>query len=186
MIRTIAIAAVAAVFVSLGAAVAQDHDHDHDGDHHVSELNGVRTVHAWTRATSGPDALVFVEVGNRSAADAVLLGGECECAASVELVGFELKDGEGVYTPLPGVPVGPGHELMLEPEGLALRLTGLTAPLVQGGEIEMEFAFDIGHLDVHVEIGAANAKQHSHAGHKHGAAQPQSLSSKWLMSSLRM
>lgn len=185
MLRAIAAAVVA--FALAGAAFAQDHMHDEDEEHHVSELNGVRTVHAWTRATSGPDALVFVSIENNSPNEVVLLGGECECAASVELVGFELKDGEPAYTPLPGVPVRAGGELALEPNGLALRLSGLSAALVQGGELEMEVELSVGHLDVHVEIGAADATQHSHAGHRHGAvAPPYLLSPKWLMSSLRM
>lgn len=140
---------------------------EHDEDHHVSELGGVRAVHAWTRATDGGTALVFVEIDNGSDATVVLQGAESEAAGSVELVGFRMKDGQPDYVALPQMPIAAGRELVLEPEALALRLTGLRAPLAKGDEIEMELHFDVGHMDVHVAVEAENATRHSHAGHAH-------------------
>ena len=142
-------------------ALAEDHDH------HVSEREGLRAVHAWTRATSGKTALVFVEIENGSSGDVLLQGGESELAASVDLVGFKLKDGAPSYVLLPSLPVKAGREVVLSPNGLALRLNGLREPLVEGEEIEMEIEFDTGHLEVHVEIEDADATRHSHAGHSH-------------------
>ncbi len=155
----------AAAFAVLAAATvvsAEDHD-----DHHVSELNGVRAVHAWTRSTSGNTALVFVDIENGSDAIVLIEGGHSEDAATVELVGFRLKDGQPVYEPVGSVPVSPGKEMQLAPERLALRLSGLRQPLEEGGEFEMEIVFDIGEIDVHVAVEAADATQHSHAGHSH-------------------
>ena len=146
-------------------AFAEDHDHDHD--HHVSELDGLRAVHAWTRATSGKTALVFVEIENGSGKDVLLQGGESAHAASVDLVGFKLQDGAPAYVLLPSLPVKAGREVELSPEGLALRLNGLKEPLKEGEEIEMEIEFDAGHLEVHVEVEDADATQHGHAGHSH-------------------
>mgnify|MGYP002173747799 CR=1 FL=1 len=155
-------AAANAVLAAVSVASAEEHD-----DHHVSELNGVRAVHAWTRATSGDTALVFVEIENGSDAIVLIEGGHSDDAEQVELVGFRLKDGEPVYEPVASVPVGAGKEMVLAPERLALRLSGLTKPLGEDGELEMEIVLDIGELDVHVAVEAANATQHSHAGHNH-------------------
>lgn len=165
------------------AAVAQDHDdrddhneeqhehehddHDHEDSDHVAELNGVRAIHAWTRATSGRTALVFVELENGTAGTVTLLGGEAGNAEMVTLVGFQLVDGEPTYVPLSEMPVGAEREVVLAPNGLALELAGLTGPLVEGEHFEMEIEFDIGHLPVVVEIESASATQHSHAGHNH-------------------
>lgn len=155
--------------LAVGAFAADDHDHDddHGHDHHVSELGQVRAVHAWTRATSGDSALIFVDIENHSDAVVVLQGGESDFAESAELVGFRLKDGEPSYVVLKSVPIKGGTELVLEPEGLALRLNGLSEPLHEGEEVEIEIEFDAGHMDVFVEVGAATAKAHSHAGHQH-------------------
>lgn len=166
MIRAAAFAAVLAAALA-GPAFAGEDDHDHDSDHHVSELAGVRAVHAWTRATSGDTAYVFVEIENQSNAPVAIEGGEAAFAQSVELVGFQLKDGEPGYVVLPEVPIQPGKDLKLEPEGLALRLSGLSEPLQEGAEVEIEIEFDTGHMEVHVEVGAENARAHSHAGHQH-------------------
>jgi periplasmic copper chaperone A len=151
-----------AVLAAVTVVSAEDHD-----DHHVSELNGVRAVHAWTRATGGNIALVFVDIENGSDAIVLIEGGHSEIAGTVELVGFRLKDGNPAYEPVGSVPVGPGKEMQLAPERLALRLTGLTQPLAEGGEFELEIVFDIGEIDVHVAVEAVDATQHSHAGHNH-------------------
>ncbi|WP_346911206.1 copper chaperone PCu(A)C [uncultured Roseibium sp.] len=163
MIRFLVTATMTGFFAFAGPATASDDDHDH----HLSELHGVKAIHAWTRATSDDHALVFVEIENETDKEVILLGGEADNAGSVDLVGFQLVDGKAVYTPLPQVPVAAGSELHLEPEALAMRLEGLTGKLEKGQEFEMEIEFDIGHMDVHVTIEAADAKTHSHAGHAH-------------------
>ena len=152
-----------------GAAHAEagHHDHDEEDVDHLAEMNGVRALHAWTPATDGTTALVFVTIENRSNRDIRLEGAESDMAESAELVGFQVKDGEPAYEALPFVPVKPGRELVLQPNGLAIRLTGLGRPLSKGDEIEVEFHFDTGHVPMHVQVEAANATNHSHAGHQH-------------------
>lgn len=163
MLRAVSRACLVLVAATSVAFAADEPDHDH----HVSELAGLRAIHAWTRATDGDTALVFVEIENRSEATVVLEGGESAAAASADLVGFQMTDGRPEYVTLPKMPIAAGRELVLEPEGLALRLSGLGAPLAQGDEIEMELEFDVGHMDVHVAVEAENATRHSHAGHAH-------------------
>lgn len=163
MVRSFLTAAILGTLALAGPAQASEDEHSH----HVSELNGLKAVHAWTRATAEDHALVFVEIENGTDKEVKLLGGEADIAKSVELVGFQLVNGTGVYTPLPQVPLTAGTEMDLEPEGLALRLEGLTGKLVEGSEFEMEIEFDTGHMDIHVEVEKADAKTHSHAGHSH-------------------
>jgi copper(I)-binding protein len=136
-------------------------------DDHLSTLDGLRAVHAWSRATDGDIAFVFVEIENEGDAPVAIQGGETAMAETVELVGFALSDGQETYTPVAAVPVGAGRELHLEPDGLALRLTGLTGPLEEGSEFDLDLVTSIGTMELHVEVEAADATQHGHAGHNH-------------------
>ena len=164
-------ATFAALLLLATPALAQGADEHaeehHDHEEHVADLDGLRAIHAWARATSGSTAQVFVELENTGDDTVTLLGGEADIAATVTLVGFQLVGGEATYVALPEMPIPAGREIVLAPNGLALALTGLTQALVQGEHFEMEIEFDTGHLEVVVEIEAANATQHSHAGHNH-------------------
>ncbi|MCK5749894.1 copper chaperone PCu(A)C [Oricola sp.] len=145
-------------------ALAGDHE---DHSHHEGGIDGVRTVHAWAQATTGKTALVFVDIDNESDRDIAVTGGESAIVSSVELVGFQLKDGEPVYVALPPVPIKAGTEMTLTPDGLALRLNGLATPLVEGDEHEIGIEFDFGHVEMLFQVEASDARHHSHAGHQH-------------------
>lgn len=148
----------------------EDEDHDHQRDEHAdhkSSANGVTALHAWIQATSDKNALMFVEIENGSEKDVRIVGARTEIADKVALVGFQLTDGEADYVVLPAVPVKPGKELILAPNGLALRLTGLQQTLEEGDTFEIELQFDFGHLGMVAQVEATNATQHSHAGHQH-------------------
>jgi len=136
-------------------------------DDHLSEVGDLRAVHAWARATDGAEAFVYVEIENKGDNPVSLEGGASEIAETVELVGFQLKNGEATYEVVPSVPVAPGRDLHLEPDGLALRLEGLRTALAVGEEFDLDIQTSIGVLEVHVEIEASNATSHSHAGHNH-------------------
>lgn len=149
-----------------------DEDGQHDDDHeehsdHKGSTNGISALHAWIRATSGQEALLFVEIENGSDRDVRILGAETQIAEAVELVGFQLKDGEADYVVLPSMPVKPGKDLVLAPNGLALRLTGLKQAFEKGDSFEIELEFDVGPIDMTVQVEATDATQHSHAGHQH-------------------
>lgn len=144
-----------------------DHEHHHGPAEHVSELERVRIVHAWTRATTSGEAMIFFELENHTGKTVSLTGGESEIGTAVTLGGIRFKDGVAEFVALPAVPVKDGADLHLDPEGLALRVEGLTESLHQGDVIEVEVELDIGHLDVAVEVEAENATGHSHAGHVH-------------------
>lgn len=162
------------------AETGEDHvhdDHAHEEDHddhaeggsvsHVTEAYGLRAVHAWTRATTGDAALVFLAVENPSEDRVVLTGASSDVAAGAEIVGFSLGDGTGSYAPLAEMPLPSGGSLRFAPQELAIRLTGLRAELGEGGYIEVTLATNRGPIPMDVEVGAADATGHSHAGHAH-------------------
>ncbi|WP_127144853.1 copper chaperone PCu(A)C [Pelagibacterium montanilacus] len=144
----------------------EDHD-DHGHDDHVAQADGLRAVHAWTNATDGALALVYVELENTSGQAATLLGAEAMIAEGAMLVGLENVDGELRYAEIPQMPIPAASELVLSPNGLAIQLSGLAAPLLEGESFEIELEFEGAHLDAVVAIEAAGATQHSHAGHQH-------------------
>lgn len=152
----------ATALVLAAPALAED-----DHSHHLSDLDGFRAVHAWTRATSGGEAMVFVELENRRDSDVLVEGAESDIAAAAALVAFDLKDGVPSYSVLPPLPVPAGREMHFEPDALAIRLTGLTRRLAEGEAFDMHLETSLGEIALHVEVEAATAQHHSHAGHSH-------------------
>lgn len=136
-------------------------------DPHLAEIDGLRVVHVWTPATSaGSDALIYLEIENRSGAEAVLTGARA-MGQTLDLVGFSYgAEGES-WTVLPGLPVPVGGEVTLEPQVLALRWTSVPVDLVKGADLDIEVALGGQMLQAEAEIGASDATAHSHAGHGH-------------------
>jgi copper(I)-binding protein len=134
---------------------------------HVATAGDIRIVHAWARAAAGGgDTLVFMEIENKGAADR-LLSAETDKASSAEPVGITMKDGASTTTPLGPVDIGTG-ETVLDPGGMAIALRGLTGNLVKGEDFDLTLQFEkAGAVELDVEIEAADATEHSHAGHAH-------------------
>lgn len=149
----------------------EHHDDEHHGDDedadHLSEGLGLRILHGWTRATDSRDAFVFAEIENVGEEEIALLGAETGIARGASLVGLTVRDGRLTFQPLPGVPIPPGREMLLAPDGLAIRLEGLEAPLSQGTSFPLHLHFSEGALEVEISVEAPDAASHSHAGHAH-------------------
>ncbi|MEM8958685.1 MAG: copper chaperone PCu(A)C [Pseudomonadota bacterium] len=153
-----------------------EHDHAHgDDDHHEdafadhkAELEGVTILHAWAQATEGDSARVFMEIENSGDVAVALHGADAhEMAESVTLMASPIKAGAAPET-IGEIEIAPGTEMELVPTGLYLALDGLTEPLHQGDSFEMHVEIEpLGEIEIVVEVEAANAKQHSHAGHAH-------------------
>jgi len=162
--RTVAFAMsmlAATAFPVLIASAEEDH-HEH-----VTEAGGLRIIHPWARAArQGQNTLVFMEIDNEAGED-VLESAETEAANVARIVGVTFKDGIAATQEIGAIDVPPG-DFALDPAGLAIELVGLTETLEQGGEFELEVHFrNAGELHLHVDVEAANATQHSHAGHSH-------------------
>ena len=152
--------ALASSTILVAPVGAEEHEH-------VATAGDIRIVHAWARAAAaGGDTLVFMEIQNKGMADS-LLSAETGKAAGAEAVGITMKDGASATTPLGPVDIGTG-ETVLDPGGMAIALRGLTGNLAEGEDFELLIRFEkAGAVELDVEIEAADAMQHSHAGHAH-------------------
>ncbi len=148
---------------SLSPALAAEDEHSD----HLSELDGVEVLHAWARATDGDEAFVYMEITNTRADEVMLVGGESEIAEEVHLMAIDYVSG-GKMVELEELPIPAGGETVLSPEGVFLELHGLMNTLSEGDEFEMHVELaPLGEVEIHVEVEAADAENHSHAGHNH-------------------
>lgn len=138
-----------------------------DPQPHLAQAEGIRILHAWTRATPQGEAYIFAQIENTSPRERRLIGAETAVATKAEVVGFAYVQGRPLWSELPGVPVAAGGALHLEPDALALRLSGLSAPLKEGDPLALIFLFDGLEIAAKAEIRDPSARQHSHAGHSH-------------------
>ena len=160
-----AVVSILVVAVSLAALGSPGRAGD---DEHLTTIGQIDVEHAWTRATAGPDAAVFLTISNRGGEPDRLVGASSAVSAAAAIHGATLVDGVPGSVEVGPVTVPAGGRLELEPQALFVLLAGLTAPLAEGGELELELRFErAGTGTVHAEIGAADAVAHSHAGHAH-------------------
>jgi copper(I)-binding protein len=145
----------------------EDHDDHDDHDDHLAVSEHLRVLHGWTRATDHDHARVFMEIENIGDEPVRITGGRSTVGEHTALVGFSLDGGEGRYQPLDAVPVMPGRMLELAPRALALDVDGLNRPLVEGASFPLVLTTDHGDIEMSIAVEAADADQHSHAGHAH-------------------
>jgi len=165
MLRSVSTAILLAC-LAVPAGFAQDHDHGHE-EQHVFEANGLEVVHPWARAAgAGEETFVFFELHNEGAPDR-LVSARSEAAEDIHIVGLTISaDGTAVQD------VGeidiPEGEFAFDPGGLALELHGLKMALDEGDHLDLTLEFaNAGTVGIEVAVEAANAAQHSHAGHSH-------------------
>lgn len=124
-------------------------------------------MHPWARAAAAGDGtFVFFELHNVGAADR-LVGAGSEVAGDVHIVGLTIS-GDGTAVQEVGAIDVPQGAFAFDPGGLALELHALTRALEQGGHFDLVLTFaNAGPVAIEVAVEAANASQHSHAGHSH-------------------
>lgn len=164
----IAALAVQPVFAGSDNQPSQHVGHDDNmRDDHLSTSGNLRLLHGWTRATGDDTALIFVEIENAGTKPATLIGGASDIAQAAALVGFINVDGSPAYQVLPSLPIASGSEMVLAPQGVALRLDGLSRDLIEGESFDVVLFFAEADVVLTVKVEARNASQHSHAGHAH-------------------
>ena len=142
-------------------AMAQEEDH-------LAEADGVRVLHAWTNAGSEPNAQVYMEIENTGDAPSNLAAVEAVGADMSTIVASPINATGVVPETLDGLLLPPGVEMALEPGGLYILLHGVATPREEGEEMDITLVFEPqGEVEVHVQVEAADATQHSHAGHSH-------------------
>lgn len=159
--------AILAVCLALPAFAAGNAPKDNDHSDHLAELDGVRILHAWTNATDENRAAVYMEIENETDAEMVLIGGDADIAANVHLMAMNFKN-PGSFVELRGLPIAAKTAFPLTAHSVFLELHDLTTPLPEGGGFDMHIVIEpVGEIEIHVEVEAADAADHSHAGHKH-------------------
>lgn len=135
---------------------------------HLAAKDGVEVLHAWAPATSHDHARIFMEIANEGAGDVILVRAASEIADEIVLVAIDYTADGSKEQAIGAFPIKAKTEIDLTPDGLFLEVDGLAQPLNEGDEFEIRLVFEpIGALDVYVEVEAADATQHSHAGHAH-------------------
>ena len=146
-------------------ALARD---DHGEAKHLAEAEGLRVLHAWTNAGAGDTAEVYMEIENAGDAPFTLASAHAEGVEMATIVAPPVNATGVVPETLDGLLLRPGVEMALEPNGLHVLLTGVEAPRKEGDEIDLTLVFEPqGEVEVHVQVEAEDATQHSHAGHSH-------------------
>jgi len=161
--RSVIAGAAFAVWLAAGGTGGAAEEHAH-----VARIGPIEVVHAWSRASSAGDGVLFMELANEGDEDDLLIGARSDIAERIELHGARLRDGETVSEPVGSMPLPAGSELVLEPEVLFFKIFGLERALIEGGSFDVELRFEnAGSGPVEVAIEAADAMQHGHAGHGH-------------------
>lgn len=115
----------------------------------------------WSRATvpSARTAAVFATVTNSGTQDRAITAATSPACARVELHTHVIDaDGTAAMVPQERIPLPAGAEVLLKPGGLHLMLIDLTAPLVQGQQVEILLTLDDGStLTVVAPIGPITA-----------------------------
>ena len=133
---------------------------------HLAEVEGVRVLHAWTSAGAGDTAQVYMEIANEGDAPANVVAARAEGAEMATFVASPARAEGGVPETLDGILLPPGVETVLQPDGLYVLLHGVEAPREEGGAIEITLVLEPqGEMEVHVDVEAEDATQHSRAGH---------------------
>lgn len=158
---------VALFAVAPSSPRAQDADHD-DHDDHVTHVGEVELLHAWARATDEPLGAMFVEIINEGAEPVTLVGGSSDMAEEIAVHGAVMQDGVMTTEPLGPLRVAPNSRMEMAPDAVMLRLTGLQQTLEEGARFPVILLFEDGlSAEVSVMVEAADALEHSHAGHAH-------------------
>jgi hypothetical protein len=153
MSRSIAIAVLAAVFVS-GAALAHDY-----------QVKSLRVSNPFARATP-PGAKVagaFMTIKNVGPDADRLLSASSPVAGLVEIHEMAMDGGMMKMRALKGIDLKPGATVELQPGGYHVMLEDLKQPLKQGEQIPVQLTFEkAGVLDIKVHVEAMGAAAHTH------------------------
>ena len=135
---------------------------------HVAQAHGLRVTHAWTNAGGGETAKIYMEIENTGEEAATLVSARAEGIEMATVVASPVNPLDEVPETLDGIALLPGVEMALEPGGLHVLLAGVEGSREEGDEIDLALVFEPqGEVEVHVQVEAEDATEHSHAGHSH-------------------
>jgi len=115
----------------------------------------VEIIQPWTRATAPGEttAMVFMKLDNTGGIADRLLRASTPAADVVELHGAVVTTDEIKMEAVKAIELPPGIDVMLQPGGLHLMLTGLKGPLEKGTELPLTLTFERGGMvDITAEV----------------------------------
>ncbi|MDN3567784.1 copper chaperone PCu(A)C [Paeniroseomonas aquatica] len=127
---------------------------------HDAEVGAISVTQPWSRAAgANGTGAGFLTIRNGGTAPDRLLSASSPAARKVELH-THVRDGEVMrMRPVEGIALPPGETVTLRPGGLHVMLIGLTAALVQGGEVPLTLRFErAGEAQVMLHVMAAGAR----------------------------
>lgn len=121
---------------------------------------------AWAQA-SGNAAAAYLVIHNKSSIDDYLLAVDSPVAKSAAIHETVLTDGVAVTEPVPGGLDMPSYaEVIMQPGGLRIVLTGLPGDVKPGDTLPVEMVFrDAGTFQLEVPVFPQNAKVAKHKDH---------------------
>ena len=131
----------------------------------------VAVTQAWARATP-PGASVgaaYVTIENRGASDERLVGVTSPAAQSVMIHETVEANGVAQMRPLEAPVIPAGETLAMQPGGIHIMLTGLSAPLKEGERLSLTLEFEnAGVLTLDAEVEPLGAEAPMGHGTDHG------------------
>ncbi|QPH54701.1 copper chaperone PCu(A)C [Pontivivens ytuae] len=147
-----------------------DHAHEEhagDDDGHLSEVEGVRILHAWTPATRRGPAPIYFEFENERDAPVMVTGGATDHGEAAAVMGVSLTAG-GAPVTLGEMEILAGDDVDFDAQGVFLMLVEIDEPLEEGQSFPLDITVEpVGTIEVQVDVLAADATRHPHAGHVH-------------------
>lgn len=126
----------------------------HPGDIEISA--------AWTRATAPGQDAASVDMTITSKRAATLIGVSSPAAAAAELHSMTSKDGMMSMREVQAIALPAGKPVNLGDSGYHVMLTGLKAPLKEGGSVPLTLTFRLDpHLAVKIRTGAEVRSLHT-------------------------
>jgi uncharacterized protein YcnI len=123
----------------------------------------------WARATPAGAQVAggYLKIANTGSTPDRLIGGSFPVASAVEIHEMAMADGVMKMRELDkGLEIPPGQTVELKPGGYHLMLTGLRAPLKEGGSVTGRLVFEkAGALDVELKIAPMGARSPGHSHH---------------------
>lgn len=117
---------------------------------HVFAKGSLTVSHPWMYATACDTALIFMQIHNTAAKQAMILGAEMAWAGAAGFVDLSPSNTGPARNRLAGLPVPPGENLVLAPEGTAIEATHLTRAFSQGEYGTMVLLSSLGPLEIKV------------------------------------
>jgi copper(I)-binding protein len=118
----------------------------------------IEVLAAWSRATPGPTAAVYLELRNTGADSDRLMGATSPAAERIEFHEHRMVDGVMSMSAVPQIDLPAGETATLAPGGRHLMLFGLAKPLRPGDRLSLTLRFEMaGEITVEAKVGNAGA-----------------------------